>query len=244
MAYGVKASEVLRALGSALVYAARFHDPLTLETGRLDPAGIAEWLIENITEVRLGDHSPTLHARIKEAMSEARAVIDRPPDRWYAGTCGFDGEGRDSTLGPCVAELYVDIDDAGRVESFIRCPTCDEQWDVQERRNILAATVSEQVVKAATLSAALTMVGREVPAATVRSWIRRGKLISVDVDVDGRPLYRTGDALAIVAQAEAKAAESQHVDIVEVSVVEPSNLCNTLGVPKKATPEADEGSQS
>jgi uncharacterized Zn finger protein (UPF0148 family) len=229
LAYGVLAAEALRALTKALRSSARALDPLTLETGQLSAGELAAWLGHNITEVRGDEHAHTMFRRITEAMAKARVVVDRRPDRWYAGPCGFDGDGREEA---CSTELYAEVG-----EGYIRCPTCGEQWDVAARRRAIAATVA----------AALTSLGQEVPAATVRSWARRGKLKVVDFDEKGRPLYRVGEALDIVAATEQEALQtllSQHVDESSSKVVEDSSPCNTPSAAEKLCPETIESGSS
>lgn len=246
MAYGVDASNKLRDLTGALMHAARLLDPLTLETWRLGSALTAAWLVRNRDEIRQHEHAARMHEKITKAVKAAAVAIDRRPDRQYAGACGFDGDDREVA---CSAELYVEVGAA-----YVDCPSCGERWDVQERRDVLNAAVRDQLAIAATVAAALTYLDQGVSASTVRSWARRKvklpdgrRFRAMDLDEKGRPLYRVGDALDIVAEAERRAVEvlgSHNVDISPSDVVEDSSLCNTPMTGTQVCPEPIEGGAS
>lgn len=246
MAYGVDASNKLRDLRVAVVVASCLLDPMVLETREFSTTATARWLLRNLDEIRQHERAANMHEHITKAVAAATVAVDRRPDRQYAGACGFDGDDREVA---CSAELYVEVDAA-----YVDCPSCGERWDVRQRRDVLNAAVRDRLAIAATVAAALTYLDQGVSASTVRSWARRKvklpdgrRFRAMDLDEKGRPLYRVGDALDIVAEAERRAAEvlgSHNVDISPSKVVEDSSLCNTPMTGTQVCPASIEGGAS
>ncbi|HEY4375764.1 MAG TPA: hypothetical protein VGM93_01340 [Acidimicrobiales bacterium] len=162
---------------------------------------LSTWLAspDQITWLR---HRPEAVEALDELGNAARLAtrtVDNPPDRWYAGPCGADpldplGEVDVDRPGACQAELYP-VTGA----RTIRCPECGTQHDAGERKEWLLGLADDQLAHAAWLASVLTrLLDRTVTAAAIRGLAHRGRIVAHGTDVDGRPLYRLGDALAVV----------------------------------------------
>lgn len=128
-------------------------------------------------------HNDAAHhvAAIGLAIDNARAVIDRKPEHWYAGAC------------ECGRHLYA-TSDSGEIECG-----CGTVHAVEDRRRRLLAAAEDVLADAATIARCVTWLGGEpVPARRLRVWAHRGKLKSVTT-VDGHPHYRIGDVLDLLA---------------------------------------------
>ncbi|HJX86596.1 MAG TPA: hypothetical protein VJ277_03455, partial [Gemmatimonadales bacterium] len=68
------------------------------------------------------------------------------------------------------------------------------------RREWLLATVADTNATAAEASRALTALGRQVTASMVYNYAARGRIVAVDQDRQGRPLYRIGAVLEAFEQ--------------------------------------------
>lgn len=118
-------------------------------------------------------------ADLERAVRAARAVIDRAPDRKVVGKCDA-----------CAAVLV-----SSRQAGLVRCRYCGREHDLQVLAEVRVRALAELVLDAAGVAVALgTAVGTRVPAATVRSWTRRGQLVAVEHDP---PRYRVVDALEL-----------------------------------------------
>jgi hypothetical protein len=120
-------------------------------------------------------------------------LIDRPPDRWYAGKCSAP-IGEDGDL--CPAELYA-VNEKGS----ILCHTCGERHDVAQRRDFLLDEAREVHVTATEAASALLAWtdydGSETKLVDlIRRWRDRERLDVADVTSllgKDRHLYRLGD---------------------------------------------------
>lgn len=125
---------------------------------------------------------------LERAVRTAWAVIDRAPDRKVVGKCGT-----------CAAVLV-----SSRQAGMVRCRYCGREHDLEELAEVRVRALAELVLDAAGVAVALgTAVGSRVPAATVRSWTRRGQLVAVAQDP---PRYRVVDALELWRAAHPGAA--------------------------------------
>jgi hypothetical protein len=150
-------------------------------------------------------HHPDAAEAVDElsfATRQARAVIDRAPDHWYAGRCEHvDLEAQveaivTSTPGPppCPEELYVK---AGA--QTVTCRTCSTEHDVTQRRQKLVRRVEDQLATASELTSAVSNLVRPISLNTIKSWVRRKRLTEHSKGPDGVALYRVGDVLDLLA---------------------------------------------
>lgn len=168
-------------------------------------AGAAAWMatVPNL----LAEHPDAgeMHDEVLRAVRQALRVVDREPDRVYLGQCGAEVDlGYDVRLGylaVCEADIYAP---AGH--PVVQCHPCGAIWEVASRRDYLLVHVEDQLATANETSRALSRLGRPVAAATIRSWVHRGKLFQHKphpFDRRLQPRYRIGDVLELLAAAEA-----------------------------------------
>lgn len=180
-----KASDARRNLKALLVSWTRLCAEERLTARRLPDdnlASIARWLLWVLPALGRHDAGPDAVDEITDAVAECRRVIDKAPERWYAGPCD------------CGADLY-----AKRRTGIVACRECEVQYDVEERRDWLLGEAEDRLANAATIARAVSWLGAEpLTSATVRKWAQRGRLLAKGHDGRG-PLYRIGDAIDLMA---------------------------------------------
>ena len=182
--YHQKASEVGSALRSELVGWFRVFRG----SGCTAERDIAGWLALRVSDIRAHPSAGEMATRIGKAVSDARAVIDRPPDTWYAGPC----------------ECGQDLNARSR-RGTVECSACGKSYDIDERRSELLAAMEDQLAPTSVLCRALTMLGRELSAEQVRKWASRGKLTQRPPhpgDPKRRPRYRIGDVVDLLTSVD------------------------------------------
>ncbi len=171
---------------------------------------IAAYLVEATGWLSRHTDGPQVVDELTAAVVNARRVIDRPADRTYLGRCGalveIDVTGYADPAPVRVAvnraqELYAPVDRAD-----IDCPRCGTTWGVRARQDTLLAQLRDHVLPAVDVARAVDGLGTSITPEVIRQWKRRGVLAPATddagrprADVRGRPLYRVGDVLDIVA---------------------------------------------
>jgi len=145
----------------------------------------ANWLLRHHRRLCGTEISGQAYHQILTAVRSAEWAIDRPADRVFAGPCN---------TGDCMADLY------GRVGAYtVNCQECGAEHNLDERREWLLQHLDDRLVHAGLLAGLLTMLDRQVTSSMIRNWAARGRLLSRWHDARGRPLYRVGDVIDIVA---------------------------------------------
>lgn len=178
-------------------------------------ARIADYLRDAARWLSQHPDGPQVVDELTAALRHARATIDRPADRAFIGTCGALIETAmhlgavDDTGAPvlslvptsCTEQLY-----AREGRPVIDCPRCGTTWDVAARQQALLEQLEDHVLPAVDIARAVDGLGVPVTADRIRQWKRRRLLaVALDdhgrprADVRGRPLYRVGDVLDLVA---------------------------------------------
>lgn len=152
-------------------------------------SGYLLWRVDGLT---LHDIGLEAVDEITNAVAECERLIDRRPDRWYAGPCTNQPvEGLDAT---CQADLY-----AKRATGSVECRQCGAVYDVAQRRTWLLAEAEDRLADATTVARALSWLGAEaLTPARIWKWAERGRIVVKGHD-GKRPLYRIGDAIDILA---------------------------------------------
>lgn len=200
-----KASEALRGLKALLVSWARFCEEESVRhssprTRPLDahddhPTALAGWLLWRVDGLTLLDIGAEAVDEITDAVATCRRVIDRRPDRWYAGPCTHEDDGE-----MCGADLY-----ARHATGTVTCRVCGSEYDVAERRAWLLAEAEDRLADASTVARAVSWLGAEpLTPDRVWKWAERGR-IAVKGHHGKRPLYRIGDAIDLLAGDTTKA---------------------------------------
>jgi hypothetical protein len=150
---------------------------------------------------------PQIIDELTAAIRNAHRCIDRPAERRYIGICGALIEITLPTLpaavmaADCPEQLYA-LGDHEHAE----CPRCGTKWDVRARQDAMLNQLRDHVLNAADMARAVDGLGVDLTPERIRKWKSRGLIApALDrngnprADVHGRPLYRVGDVLDIVA---------------------------------------------
>ena len=152
------------------------------------------WLTEATLALRDRLGASQAWASIELAVARAVKVIDRPPDQSYLGTCSIVGT--DGVA--CRQDLYAPSD-----TTDYACPRCSAPHHVNTRRQIMLRAVEDVWATGPDLARAVTWLAdgqATVSPELIRKWAHRGKLEAVGASSGGHPLYRVGDALALVRE--------------------------------------------
>jgi hypothetical protein len=172
-----------------------------LPTGRHGGlAGIGRWLHARINRILdhpdAGDLANDIHRHSKRAWR----TLDRPEPGIFAGVCSSHVPISDRTpRGQCAAWLYAKPNAA-----TVSCPHCGHHHDVAERRATLREHAEHMLMTAAELARAVTWLGENIKPDLIRKWAERGRLHGCGHSPEGRPLYRVGDVLTLIAQQAEK----------------------------------------
>jgi hypothetical protein len=155
-----------------------------------DLVALARWLLWRVDGLMLHPAGPDAADEIADAYAACERLIDRRPDRWYAGPCVVEDErGKE-----CGTDLY-----ARSTRGDVECRTCGATYDVATRRAWLLAAAEDRLANATEVARAVSWLGAEpLTPARVWKWAERGRIVAKGHD--GRaPLYRIGDAIDLLA---------------------------------------------
>lgn len=151
---------------------------------------LSRWLMWRVDGLTLHEIGPDAVEEITSAVAHCHRLIDARPDRWYAGPCNAEGDGRE-----CGVDLY-----AKSASGDVRCETCGATYDVVARRSWLLEAAEDRLADAATIARSVSWLGAlPLNATRVRKWAERGRIVAKAHDGD-RPLYRIGDAIDLLAK--------------------------------------------
>lgn len=190
------AADARRTLHGLLVTWARFceeeqvrHSSYAVGLPEDNLPALSRWLMWRVDGLTLRDIGPEAVEEITAAVANCERLIDRRPDRWYAGPCVQEVEGS-----ACGADLY-----AKRATGDVTCRSCGAVYDVAARREWLLAEAEDRLADCAAIARAVSWLGSEpLTHDRVRKWAQRGRLIPKGHD-GRRPLYRIGDAIDLLA---------------------------------------------
>lgn len=170
--YHDRASAVAHRMRNELSTWARtlLEDDPDLEPPADNPPAIARWLVLQLAGQFV---SAELGSGIRGVVRDARRVIDRAPDRVYAGPCYEpieDVEGL--AVGPCQGQLYAVVG-----EKTVRCPDCRVRHDVDVRQEWLSRALGDQHVSAAEAAPVLSwLLGKTITRNNIAAWRRDGRV--------------------------------------------------------------------
>jgi hypothetical protein len=171
------------------------------------PPAQCRYLIANADTLRTSPDGGTALTEVLSLERRLANLIDRPPDRWYAGKCG-------STLPPHYAECDRELWAEDKA-TYVRCRDCGSTYDLADRRQALLTEAADyqatlgMIARIATTLSDLSLT-REKVAAKLGTWAHRGRLTAHGtrvVDGQARPLYRIGDCLEMLDRHAAKPAD-------------------------------------
>lgn len=152
-------------------------------------AAAAAWMASLPGLLALHPAADELHDEITHLAAQLRRVIDRPPDRLYAGPCDTHTE-----PGRCPEHLY-----AHPGHARTRCTGCGAEHDVAERRAWMIDQAAGLRVTATTaLGWARLLLDHTVPRGTWDSWVSRRRILAHGTDPAGHPVYRFGEVCDLV----------------------------------------------
>lgn len=150
--------------------------------------GCCRYLLGHVDWIRTREYAPDLLDELDHLEEQLKHLIDRPPDKWFAGPC--DG---------CERDLY-----AKQGAALVTCRECDRDYDVAVRRTWLLEQAHDKLFTAAELARAVSWLGSEpLTGERVRKWAQRGRIVHRGhVTVRGReiPTYLLADAAALLAE--------------------------------------------
>ena len=144
----------------------------------------AKFISEYVWWLRHRPEAPEAFKDLTLADRDLERVIDRPAPMKYAGPCNI-----------CRKDLYV-REGAAQVE----CRPCGMVYDMAQRREWLLEAAEDRLERAAHIARAVTYLGSPISADRIRVWAMRKRLFPHAIDGMGRPLYRVGDVLDLLAQ--------------------------------------------
>lgn len=150
------------------------------------PAGLARWLLHHRRRLLGGAAAADAVDELTAAVGMARRAIDRPPPGfWYAGECGADS---------CRARLY-----ARHGAATLYCRRCGAIHHVGAREARIVEQAENVLGTAAQIARALNGFTPDLTPSTIRGHTHRLNLFPYGTDRLGRPLYRVGDVLRLIA---------------------------------------------
>jgi len=159
-----------------------------------DPPTIARWVAVHVTAVFV---TAELSSGVRGVVRDAERVIDRAPDKVYAGPCMEPlevGEDFDPDEEPlrCEGQLY-----ATKGKERVRCRECGTVHEVQARQEWLSRELDGQLVSAAEAAPVLSwLLDKNITRNHINNWKLNGR---VEVH-DGRWPYRFGDLLELARE--------------------------------------------
>lgn len=136
----------------------------------------ARYLLDHIRAIQHHPAAEDIHDELRDAVRQATAAVDQPPDRVFRGWC-------------CSSALY-----AAPNRTLVRCRECWTEYAADDARQALVTRLWDHWATSDKASAALAAAGLRVSGARIRMWHKRGKLSRRD---DGT--YRLGDVIQVAS---------------------------------------------
>lgn len=186
--YDPRASQAATSLRDVLAVWIRLADPAGVTDPRTD--AMARQILAAVPAVRARGDATRCLDDISRALSHVMRVIDRPPQRVYAGPCPS-----------CCADL---LGKPGH--TTVTCRGCGNGYDIATLQAKLREQTEDLLGSAAWCASMATALGLPVSEFTVRSWVRRHKLQASHYqpartpDGEAKPLYRLGKVLDLASE--------------------------------------------
>lgn len=179
-------------------------------------AGMSRHLLASVEWLRHQPSAGEVAGGVGRAVAEVRRVIDRPPPSRFVGICSavtvvdlLDCDCPCQDAPPCsdCIPAHAQVASACPHDLYVQegaesvcCPMCGTVHRVDERRAVLLGAVEGVLATVAELVPAVSTLVRPVPASTIRSWVRRKRLVSVG-QRKGQAVFRVGDVLDLLGEA-------------------------------------------
>lgn len=143
----------------------------------------AVWWYRALVGVEGWEQAPACIQELSKAISWAVRLVDRPPDRTYAGPCPACGQ--DVTAPPHSATAQC---------------VCGQTIDVAQAQEQMRADLEEMLLpKLWAHAAAEYIVGRKIPDKTLDTWDRRGQLLTLPAGGGRAPGWRVADIVRLAS---------------------------------------------
>jgi DNA-directed RNA polymerase subunit RPC12/RpoP len=193
--YHLPAAEKRDALRAALVTAVRFCNEEGVRNSDPGPEwpkdnleSMSRWLLWRVDGLALNDMGEQMAQGVRDAVRACRRVIDKPPERAYAGPCP-----------ECKRDLYHRHDAAE-----VSCRGCGSRWDVSEMNDWMRRRINEHMTdRLVTAREGSTLLGRfglPIEQGTIDKWHTRNRLVESGRNKAGHRLYRWDALLALAAR--------------------------------------------
>lgn len=192
MPYNLPAAEARRTLRTAMHTAVRFcteehirHQSSSNAAPVDSLESLSRWLMWRVDGLGFSDMGWVFANDIVEASGRCRHLVDRKPERRYAGPC------------ECGRDLYHK---PGAVQ--VQCKDCERTYDVGELMTWMRSQVLGRLV---TVQEGATLLGRfalETPKRVIYGWEERGRLVAKG-ETGGKKTYLFDDLLALAAHRSA-----------------------------------------
>lgn len=167
---------------------------------RGDPRSVSTWLLHRISAIRLHVAGGEMVDELARLTAAAIRTMTPPPERWFAGICSMDNDGR-----ICDADLYASAENGN-----ITCQKCASIHDVGTRRAILLKSAEDVLATASEAARAIVVWsdyarGENKLVNRIGKWAERGRIERrgwLNVGGKDRPTYRVGDILDLLAVDE------------------------------------------
>lgn len=185
-----RASDHHRLLISTLL---RWKTKAQSETGVNGPRDfdwLPEYLVRNVKHLRMQSWAGEAYGQITEVISKGWVIVDLPEARTLLGPCSA-----------CPTWIYG--------QEGAETVTCDSCGATENVRALLMARTYESdelMLSASQLSAALSTKAETLTLSRIGNWKARGKIEVRGYGDKGEPLYRTGDARALLYKKKRSAA--------------------------------------
>lgn len=152
--------------------------------------GIAHLLSTDASQLAGTEAGAQDMSRVLDAITRAYRLIDRHPDRRYAGQCNalIETDGEPAT---CGHPLY-----GIEQQPEVTCRRCGTTHDVEARRRAMLEAIGDQPLTAGKASQVLGIYGMDVPPSTIRRWAGNGQLEATS-HAGGSALYPLRDILQL-----------------------------------------------
>lgn len=196
--FHIAAAKVQNSLRVALVKWVRFCVEESVRHSSPGPAwpadnlvSMSRWLMWRVDGLSFNDLGTEAHDEITDAVAACWHIIDRPPERRYAGPCA------------CGRDLYhkPGADKA-------TCTLCGSTYDVAALYAWMKSQVRGKLVTAREGSALLSRFDMETKQATIDKWRERGRLMEKGHNADGHRVYLFDDLLGLAQYAQQRATSA------------------------------------
>lgn len=149
-----------------------------------DLVAMSRWLLWRVDGLAFNDMAAEWVTSVAAAVEACEKVVDRPPERQYAGPCSG-----------CKRDLY-----AKPGASEVTCKPCAVVYEISDLHEWMTAQIYGRLVTASEGATLLSRFGMTTTPGAIRQWHDRGRLVGHGRDQKDRRLYLFDDLVALAAR--------------------------------------------